>query len=129
LFFRKKIVKLAKETNKPLTAEQIVARDTIIKSVLALNQNQFIKSAQFLRLPSTSNNVPLIDEGKITSTKCSRSLLNEISSQMNYNDMKKQKIKQAKNQIWSSFIDGCIQSSSDPQTHITNLCKEHKIIL
>jgi len=108
-----------------------VARDTVIKSVLALNQNQFIKNSQSLRLPSAINNVTSssIDENKITSTKCSKSLLNEIFSQMNYNDMKKQKIKLAKNQIWSSFIDSCIQSSADPQAHVTNLCKQHKIIL
>jgi hypothetical protein len=124
------LIKLAKEINKPPTAEQIVARDTVVKAVLALNQNQFIKNSQSLRLPTAINNgSSLIDENKITSTKCSKSLLNEIFSQMNYNDLKKQKIKQAKNQIWTSFIDGCIQTSTDPQTHVTNLCKQHKIIL
>ena len=50
-------------------------------------------------------------------------------SQMSYNDLKKQKIKQTKNVIWSQFMDNCIQSLNDPQTHINNLCKQHKIVL
>ncbi len=59
----------------------------------------------------------------------SRALLNNMISQMSYNDLKKQKIKQTKNLIWSQFMDNCIQSLNDPQTHINNLCKQHKIVL
>ena len=111
----------------------------MVKAVLTLNQCQFIKSSQFLKLNTTSIlptsnaiNSNIIDENRSTvqnsSSKCSKSLLNEIFSQMNYNDLKKQKIKQAKKQIWSSFVDNCIQTTADPQTHVTNLCKKHKII-
>jgi hypothetical protein len=64
-----------------------------------------------------------------TNNEQSRTLLSNMISQMNYNDLKKQKIKQTKNVIWSQFMNNCIQSLNDPQTHINNLCKQHKIVL
>ena len=110
----------------------MVARDTVVKAVLAINQSQFMKNTQSNKLNLSSSTFPpinsnILEENK-SSDRCSKNLLNEIFSQMNYNDLKKQKIKQAKKQIWSSFIESCIQTSADPQTHLTNLCKQHKII-
>jgi leucine-rich repeat-containing protein 49 len=146
---KKKVIKLAKETSisKAQSAEQIVARDTVIKAVLALNQNQYVKSTQSLKTTSqiTGNT---LDEATNTNTKshapnnssssnslpqssslkCSKVLLDEILTQMNYNDLKKQQINQSKSQIWSSLMNSCMRSSTDPQTHVASLCKEHKIV-
>ena len=96
--------------------------------MLASYQGQFVKNKAN---DSKANNSTLIydnSNGK-AANQSSKSLLNNIFSQMNYNDLKKQKIKQAKNEIWSQFVDICIKNSIDPQTHVSNLCKQHKIVL
>ena len=112
----------------------MVARDTVVKAVLALNQSQFMKNtlSNKLNISSSSSfppiNFNILDDNKSSNDRCSKNLLNEIFSLMNYNDLKKQKIRLAKNQIWSSFIESCIQTSADPQTHVANMCKQHQII-
>ncbi len=120
--FRKKQIKLAKEKlNEPNwspTPEQAVARECISKAVFTFNQTQATGKRQ--TSSNTTNN---------GSEHQSKSLLNNMISQMSYNDLKKQKIKQTRNEIWTQFMENCVHSMHDPQTHIMNLCKQHKIVL
>ena len=57
----------------------------------------------------------------------SQSLVNSVVSQMHYNDMKTQKIKHKKAQIWQSLIStSCRKEPNQNDKHIASLLKHHK---
>lgn len=105
------------EPNWVVSPEQQVARETVSKAVFNFNQTQ----ATSKRLSNGNSNS--------SNEQQSKSLLNNMISQMSYNDLKKQKIKETKNSIWSQFMGNCKESMNDPQAHVINLCKKHKIVL
>lgn len=113
LLTRKKLIKQAKEkVDDPKwvpTVEQIIARENVIKTVMLHHQSQISK------MMSKSEN--------------SKNLLGELFSQMNYNELKKQKISQGKDQIWSKFVDKCVETSNSPEAHVKSVCKKYKIVL
>jgi hypothetical protein len=101
------------------TVEQSVAREQITKAVILYNQAHYSKH--------------IISNGNSARNKAdlspSKSLMNDLFSQMSYNELKKQKINQTKDQIWTQFVDDCIENVADPQSHVVNLCKKFKIFL
>ena len=116
------MVKTAKEKMSeanagPLTIEQSMARDSVAKSVLIANNMAAQSSKQ------SSYEQP---NSKLT---ISRNLLNSIYSEMNYNDLKKQKIKNSKQQLWSQFVSSCVDEKLAPEAHVKELCQKHKINL
>ena len=123
---RKKLIKLAKENLHDPTyvpsIEQTNARDTLSRLVLASNF-QMLKAAG-----TNSGTAPEADiflaEKKMTE---SQTLLHGVITQMNYNDMKKQKIRMRNKQIWRILIECNAKSSSRLDKHIANVCKKYKI--
>jgi hypothetical protein len=117
------LIKLAKDKlDDPdwvTTVEQTLAREQVTKAVMAYNQAQMSKH--------------IIANGNSARQKVefnqSRSLINDLFSQMSYNELKKQKINQTKDQIWSQFVDKCVENVTDPESHVKALCKKHKIVL
>ena len=129
--YRKKLIKTAREklndslsscyVSPTLSYEQTIARESVFKAVL--NSNKYISTQQQQQQQTAAVNT---QEQKST---VSQQLLKSIYSEMNYNDLKKQKIKKQKQQIWSQFLDACVREANDPQAHVADLCKKHKIAL
>ena len=101
-----------------LTIEQSMARDNVAKSVLIAN-NIAAQSSKQANSTNESNN-------KLT---MSRNLLNSIYSEMNYNDLKKQKINNSKGKLWSQFVSSCVEEKLAPEDHVKELCQKHKLNL
>ena len=147
---RKKLIKIAKEKfndpNTP-TQEQINARETIIRAV-AMSNNQLIKANNLSTgaAAATSNLTPTIHDTTTTATmtmtaspattKTSSSssstnqhetFVNNVFSQMNYNDYKKQKIKSLETAIWHRVTEHNLKNSAKKDKHISTICEKKKI--
>jgi hypothetical protein len=128
LVFRQKLIKQAKELlvtsskEKPNHAriEQLDSRDTVVRSFLNYTQTQL------LRRQTNSGDSSLL---ATAATNESKELIENILKQTNHNDLKKQRLNQVKSQLWSQFVDMCHEAKSDPETHVSNLCKQHKLFL
>ena len=102
-------------------AEQTAAREQLTRLVLASN---------FLNSKHNSNNMVNADTDFFLADKKmnqSQTLLNGVVSQMHYNDMKTQKIKLKRQQIWRIIVEGNVKSASKVDKHIANICKQYKI--
>lgn len=58
-----------------------------------------------------------------------RMFIDEIISNENNNELKKQRLKQTKNQIWNQFLTNCLQDTLNPNEYVDNLCKRFNIVL
>lgn len=119
---RKKLIRLVKESmldpTATLNAEQTNAREQLTKLVLSSNfQNSKLNNGF-----NVDTNFFLADK----KMNQSQTLLNGVISQMNYNDIKTQKIKLKKPQIWRIIAEGNVNSYKKVDKHIANVCKEHK---
>jgi hypothetical protein len=56
-------------------------------------------------------------------------LLNNLLTQTNYNDLKKQKLREMRKQLLNEIVNACVSSSTNKEKHVEDLCKKHKIFL
>jgi hypothetical protein len=103
--------KATKGVKALLTPKQIIAREQIVKAVLASNQAKFEKSTSI----SKKSNM--------------NSFLNEYVSRIKENEKKVQAIKTNENQIWSMFVDRHVLKTTKSSKYVKNLCKMHNITL
>ena len=107
---------MAKKSFKVVpTLKEILARDKIIKAVLASNQSNFEKSWK-------QNHQK---QSKISIKSLS---LEDFFTQTKENKLKKKLLKQNENDIWSEFVNAYLKKTNNQSKHVKNLCKENKII-
>lgn len=113
---RRKQIKLAKEVPNLGSIDYITAKDSVVKSFLTYySNNTKINGNQ-------SNN----EANKKTFVK---NFIDEIFSSTNYNDLKKQKLKQLQKQIWNEFVNNCSINLVNKTDYVNNLCKKNGIII
>lgn len=117
--YRKKLIKIAKEKcndpNSVPTQEQINARETIIKAVSASNNQQFKQIVNNPLLQTMNQNL-----------NQNQAFVNNVFSQMTYNDYKKQKIKSLENDIWLKVMNESTNLENENK-HLLNICEKKKI--
>ena len=122
--FRKKLIKLAKEnlhdpSEKP-TNEQQNAREQLTKLMLSSNFMSKLNSSAMLNADTDF----FLADKKMNQ---SQSLVSSVVSQMHYNDMKTQKIKHKKAQIWQFLVDSSERKETNKfEKHIADVLKHHK---
>ena len=135
---RKKLIKIAKEKfndpNSTPTQEQINARETIIRAV-AMSNNQLIKanltntnnisSSSSIASSLTPTTSPITEKKSLTNQN--QTFVNNVFSQMNYNDYKKQKIKSLETAIWQQVTEQNLKNSNKKDKHISTICEKKKI--
>ena len=114
---RRKQIKLAKEIPNLNSIDYITAKDSVIKSFLTFYINNG-------KLNASSQNTN--DTNKKTFVK---HFIDQIFSSTNYNDLKKQKLKQLQKQIWNEFVNNCSNNLVNKTDYINNLCKKNGIII
>ncbi len=126
------MIKLAKENlNDPNiipNLDQINARETLIKLIITSN---FLSFKLFNNISNSSDylNLNTSPDSFFTDKKLSQSqtLLSGVITQMNYNDMKKQKIQIKNSQIWQIIIENNVKNSYKVDKHIAYVCKKYKL--
>ncbi len=137
-----------------LSQEQINARDTILKAVTASNNQQYkiinsnysafnISTSSTIPTTTTTtnnnnntanhinnniiNNTIINDSIAIKQQQQNQTFVNNVFSEMSYNDYKKEKIKSLKNTIWNKVIENKIKDLNKPDKHIKTICENKKI--
>ena len=116
------------------TQEQISARETIIKAVTASINQQFRQITTNTNSTNTTNtNNQLLQAVAVTQQQQqqqqNQAFVNNVFSQMSYNDYKKQKIKSLENDIWHKVMNESTysQENSKDEKHILTICEKKKI--
>ncbi len=118
---RRKQIKIAKEIQVGApTVEHIQSRDMISKAFLT---NYIVSSANKQQSPNSATIE--IDARPLVV----KNFIDEIYSNINYNDLKKQKLKKLQTQLWNQFVDKCVDDVLYPGEYIGILCKKHGIVL
>jgi hypothetical protein len=113
---RRKQIKLAKEIPALCSIDYITAKDSVVKSFLTHYSNN-----------SKINNIKINNEANRKAFV--KNFIDEIFSNTNYNDLKKQKLKQLQKQIWNEFVNSCSNNLVNRNDYINNLCKKNGIII
>lgn len=150
---RRKLIKLARSTSSSnQVSEQLIARETISKAVITsslsqlkrtqtqMNNASFVKANSYsigeshqhqhqFQQKETSTSSIIQGATNQNQNQAAVSLLKNVYSQINYNDLKKKKINQIKAHLWTQILDACLHNSLQPDTHVNDLCKKFKICL
>jgi leucine-rich repeat-containing protein 49 len=114
---RRKQIKIAKEIQvaTPPTVEHIQARDIVSKLFLT----SYVSPGKQASAQSELESRPMVV----------KAFIDEIYSNINYNDLKKQKLKKLQSQLWNQFVDKCVDDCLFSNDYVSSLCKKHGIVL
>lgn len=125
---RRKQIKMAKDVPNLNSIDYLTAKDSVVKSFLS---NYLNKIANNKNTNNNINNNNGNNSSNETGNKKTfvKNFIDEIFSNTNYNDLKKQKLKQLQSQLWNEFVVNCSTNLSNKNDYINNLCKKHGIII
>ena len=109
-----------------LTPSQIIARDKIVKSVLANNQAKFENN---LFKKNDNSSVTSNQSMKKSNFSDVKGFLDEYLTRINENESKKKTLKLNESRIWSIFAENVVQNTKSSRKYIKKLCKQHNITL
>jgi hypothetical protein len=101
-----------------------MSNNQLIKANLNSNTNNSSSSSSLLgSLTPTSS--PVTEKKSLTNPN--QTFVNNVVSQMNYNDYKKQKIKSLEPEIWQRVTEQNLKNSIKKEKHISTICEKKKI--
>jgi hypothetical protein len=114
---RRKQIKMAKEIPNLNSIDYVTAKDSVIKSFLT-----YYSSNTKISGNHNANN-------ETNKKNFVKNFIDEIFSSTNYNDLKKQKLKQLQKQIWNEFVNNCSNDLINKTEYVNNLCKKNGIVI